>query len=343
MTGSAARHREFDLPRVVLAPMAGGPGSIALAAAVADGGGFPFLPAGYLAPDRLSADLAILRGATSEPFGVNLFVPGPDRVELTARAREYAEALAPIAELAGVELGTPRWDDDAYAAKVDLLVQAEPSVVSFAFGWPGLEEVARLQGVGCAVWVTVNDPAEVEWAAELGVDGVVAQGWEAGGHRGGPVDNRRGHPTLDLVRAVRHLAPPGVTVVAAGGVPDGLTARALVEAGADAVAFGTAYLLTDEAGTAPVHRHALQHREATVVTRAFTGRSARALRTMWTDRYSDAAPAAYPHVHHVTAPLRRHGKETGQPELVHLWAGTAHDQARTGPAARLTEDLLAPL
>ncbi|CCH76340.1 putative dioxygenase [Nostocoides japonicum T1-X7] len=331
------------LPRVVLAPMAGGPGTVALAAAVGAGGGFPFLPGGYLSPDRLAADVEILRAATDRPFGVNLFVPGPDRIELTQRAREYAAALAPMAELAGVELGRPTWDDDAYAGKLDALVQSPPAVVSFAFGWPGLDDVDRLHRVGAEVWVTLNDPAEVEWATELGVDGIVAQGGEAGGHRGGPVDNRRDHPTRDLVRAVRHLAPARTAVVAAGGVADGLVARALLDAGADAVAAGTAYLLADEAGTADVHRHALHTRSGTVVTRAFTGRSARALRTMWTERYSDAAPAAYPHVHHVTAPLRRHGKETGQPELVHLWAGTAHADARPGPAEQITEDLLAAL
>ncbi len=333
--------RRADLPPVVLAPMAGGPGTVALAAAVGSAGGFPFLPGGYLAPDRLAADVAILRAATDAPFGVNLLVPGPDRPELTQAARDYATQLAPIAELAGIGLGVPRWDDDGYADKLDALLAAPPAVVSFAFGWPGLDDVDRLHRRGVEVWVTLNDPAEVEWAGELGVDGIVAQGWDAGGHRGGPVDNRRGHPTVDLVRAVRHLAPGRTTVVAAGGVPDGVAARGLLEAGADAVAFGTAYLLADEAGTADVHRHELHHRSGTVVTRAFTGRSARALRTTWTERYSDIAPAAYPHVHHVTAPLRRHGRETGQPELVHLWAGTAHRQARPGPAERITESLLA--
>lgn len=331
------------VPPVVLAPMAGGPTTLDLAAAVASAGGLPFLAAGYLTPDRVREDVLALGAASPAPFGVNVFVPGPDRLELLEQARAYAARLEPMAELAGVELGLPRWDDDAYADKLDVLVAEAPAVVSFSFGWPDLADVTRLREAGSEVWVTLNDPAEVAWATELGVDGIIAQGWEAGGHRGGPVDNRRGIPTRDLVNAVKVLRAPGTRIVAAGGVMTGEEARALLDTGADAVAFGTAYLLTDEAGTSPVHRFELSVREETVVTRTFTGRSARALRTMWTDLHSDAAPAAYPYVHYVTAPLRAFGRQTGQPELVHLWAGTGHTRARSGPAAELTRDLLGGL
>ncbi len=110
-----------------------------------------------------------------------------------------------------------------------------------------------------------------------------------------------------------------------------------------AAAFGTAFLACPEAGTAPVHVHALAHREGTVVTRAFTGRSARALHTAWTDGYGAGAPAAYPHVHHVTAPLRAHGKATGEADLVHLWAGTGHRRLRPMPAGELCRTLLREL
>ena len=212
--------------------------------------------------------------------------------------------LAPWAAAAGVVLGSPRYDDDSFAAKVDLLVAAAPSLVSFAFGWPPAEAVARLQSAGVQVWVTLNEPAEVEWAEALGVDGIVAQGWEAGGHRGGPVDTGAEQlPVRELVRAVR--ARTSLPVIAAGGLMTGGEAAEVLSLGASAVAFGTAFLGCPEAGTAEVHAHALAHREGTVVTRAFTGRSARALRTAWTDGYGAAAPAAYPHVHHVTAPAAR--------------------------------------
>jgi nitronate monooxygenase len=314
--------------------MAGGPSTVDLAAAVAGAGGFPFLAGAYLSPERLRADIDAVRSRTREPFGVNIFAPSPDEPSMTAAAERYAVRLATWAAAAGVELGSPRYDDDGFAAKVDVLVEAAPSVVSFAFAWPPAEVVSRLQAAGVQVWVTLNDPAEVEWAEALGVDGIVAQGWEAGGHRGGPVDTGAEQlPVRDLVRAV--CARTGLPVMAAGGLMTGSEAAEVIGLGAVAAAFGTAFLTCPEAGTAPVHVHALTHREGTVVTRAFTGRSARALRTAWTDGYGDGAPAAYPHVHHVTASLRAHGKATGEAELVHLWAGTGHARVRTLPAEML--------
>lgn len=335
---------------LVLAPMAGGPSTVALAAAAADGGLFPFLAGAYLAPERLAEDIAALRAVTSKPFGVNVFAPSPNPPSAASDVLAYAALLEPWAAAAGVGLGEARWDDDSFAAKVDLLVEAAPAVVSFAFAWPPADVVARLQAAGSEVWVTVNEPDEVDWARELGVDGLVVQGWEAGGHRGGPVDT--GHeqlPVRELVIAVR--ARTDVPVMAAGGVMTGGEAAEVLAAGANSVALGTAFLATPEAGTAAVHRHELTHHEPpggepgadTVVTRCFTGRSARALATTWTERFSDAAPAAYPHVHHLTAPLRAHGKATGEAELVHLWAGTGHARVRAMPAADLARTLLTEL
>ncbi|MEO7070673.1 MAG: nitronate monooxygenase [Nostocoides sp.] len=326
---------------VVLAPMAGGPTTLPLVAEVARAGGFGFLAAGYLSIEDLSSRIDSLRAVSPEPFGVNVYVPSSDSPVLMQAARDHAARLAPMAELAGIALGSPRWDDDAYAAKLDLLIEARPSVVSFAFGWPSLDDVGRLQRAGVEVWVTVNDPGEVEWATEIGADGIVAQGWEAGGHRGGPVDNRRGLPTRDLVNAVKVLRAKGTHLVAAGGAMSAQDVQSLLSTGADAVACGTAFLRADEAGTADVHRHALTVRADTVVTRTFTGRSGRALRTSWTDLHSDGAPAAYPQVHHVTAPLRAFGKASGQADLVHLWAGTGHGRVRSGPAYDIADDLLA--
>ena len=214
--------------------------------------------------------------------------------------------------------------------------------MSFAFGWPPADVVGRLQGAGVEVWVTVNEASEVEWAEELGVDGLVVQGWEAGGHRGGPVDT--GDTQSELVPLVREVTSrTDLPVLGAGGVMTGGDAAAVLQAGASAVALGTAFLGCPEAGTAPVHLHALTHRTGTTVTRAFTGRSARALVTTWTELFTRAAPAAYPHVHHVTAPLRTHGKATGEAELVHLWAGAGHEQLRQLPAAELARTLVAEL
>lgn len=329
--------------QVVLAPMAGGPSTVELAAAVTAAGGFGFLAGAYLAPDRLRDDIVLLRSAVGgAAFGVNLFAPSPYEPGSAARVLEYAARLQPLADKAGVALGDPVHDDDSFDAKIEVVLAERPAVVSFAFAWPPADVVDRLRSVGIEVWVTVNDASETAWADELGVDGIVAQGWEAGGHRGGPVDTGRNQaPTRLLLQSIRALT--SLPVVAAGGVADPAHLAGLLDAGARAVACGTAFLRADEAGTAEVHRHELTRRPDTVVTRAFTGRSARALVTSWTEVFTEVAPAAYPQVHHLTAPLRRHGKATGQPDLVHLWAGTGHRSARQAPAADIVANLLSRL
>ncbi len=327
---------------LVLAPMAGGPSTVALAAAVAGEGVFPVLAGAYLSAQRLREDVRELRGRTDAPFGVNLFAPSPDDPARTRAARAYAVELAPWAAAAGVELGEPRWDDDDVDAKVEVLVAEPPAVVTFAFGWPRAVWVQRLQSAGAQVWLTVNEPGELEGAIRLGVDGLVAQGWEAGGHRGGPVDTDGAQPSVrDLLAVLRgrtHLP-----IMAAGGVMTGAEVADLLGRGARCVALGTAFLGCPEAGTSPVHAHELTARDATVVTRAFTGRRARALVTTWTELLSASAPAAYPHVHHLTAPLRAHGKATGEAELVHLWAGAGHERLRRLPAAELARALVEEL
>jgi len=323
--------------------MAGGPGTVELAAAVSATGGFAFLAGAYLAPDRLRDDIARMRSlAGGAPFGVNLFAPNPDEPGSAALVMEYAARLQPLAEKAGVALGSPIHDDDAFDAKVEVVLAERPALVSFSFAWPPADVVDRLRSAGIEVWVTLNEAGETAWADELGVDGIVAQGWEAGGHRGGPVDT--GHPqapTGMLLRDIR--AHTSLPVMAAGGVVDAPSLAELVDAGAHAVACGTAFLCADESGTAEVHRHELGRRTDTVVTRAFSGRSARALVTSWTRLFTDVAPAAYPEVHHLTAPLRAHGKATGQPDLVHLWAGTGHAHARSASASEIVEQLQARL
>lgn len=329
--------------RLVLAPMAGGPSTVDLAACVTDAGGFAFLAGAYLAPDRLRDDIALLRSRVGgAPFGVNLFAPNPYEPGSAARVIEYAARLQPLADKAGVALGDAIHDDDAFDAKIEVILAERPAVVSFSFAWPPADVVDRLRAAGIEVWVTLNDASETAWADELGVDAIVAQGWEAGGHRGGPVDT--GHPqapTRLLLQSIRALT--SLPVIAAGGVGDPSHLAGLVDAGAQAVACGTAFLRADEAGTAEVHRHELTRRSDTVVTRAFSGRSARALVTSWTEVFTDVAPAAYPQVHHLTAPLRAHGKATGQPDLVHLWAGTGHTSVRSGPAAEIVARLTSRL
>lgn len=322
-----------ELP-IVAAPMAGGPSTVELASAVADAGGFPFLAGGYKTPQAMADEIHRLRARTSR-FGVNLFVPQQDRPDAAALA-EYAARLQPEADRYGLTLDpVPVEDDDAWAAKLELLIDDPVPVVSLTFGLPSADDIAALRRAGSRVLASVTTTQEARASHEAGVDGLVVQGPGAGGHSAthDPARVPDHLSTSDLVAGIREAVD--LPIVAAGGVDGPDAVRALLDAGAEAVAVGTLLLRTDEAGTSAIHRAALADRrfEETVLTRAFTGRAARALRNQFTDTYTDGAPVGYPAVHHLTRGLRAAAAEAGDADLVHLWAGTGWRQAREGSAA----------
>jgi nitronate monooxygenase len=321
---------------IVLAPLAGGPSTPELTAAVSNAGGFGFLAAGYLAASALADRLERTRTLTEAPVGVNLFVPGPPAPPGTADA--YAARLADDARQAGVELGAARFEDDDWAAKLELLIATPVTVVSFTFGCPEPEVIDRLHGAGSEVWVTVTRPGESRIAVDAGADALVVQGAEAGGHRA----SFRDDPADDLTDGIGLLsllqlvgAQADVPLVATGGIGTGAAIAAVLAAGAAAAQLGTAFLRCPEAGTAAVHRQALAGSAPTAMTRAFTGRLARGIRNRFLDNYSAAAPAAYPEVHHLTAPLRQAGRAADDPGLVNLWAGQTFELGRQLPAGQL--------
>lgn len=328
--------RSLSLPSPVLAaPMAGGPSTPALVHAVAGAGSLAFVPAGYLTAERLADDLRRVRSGAGE-FGVNLFVPDPAPADREAVAR-YRAAIAAEVESLGASLGPERLeDDDDWDAKVDLLCQDPVPWVSFTFGLPSATVVRRLRDAGSRLLLTVTDVDEARAAADLAPHGLVVQSAAAGGHRG-TLDQRRPPNTddlTDLVAAITSVVE--LPVVAAGGVAEPTAVRRALAAGAEAVSVGTALLLADEAGTRPTHRAALVDPDSTTTTmRAYTGRVARGIRTAFSDRYESEAPAAYPAVHHLTAPLRRWAAANDDRDHLHLWAGTGFRSARPGPASEI--------
>jgi len=325
---------------IVLAPMAGGPSTPELAAAVAEAGGLGFLAAGYRSVDELRDELDAVRRLTDRPCGLNLFAAAPLPVDDEA-VDAYARRLEPEAERLGAPLGTPRWEDDAYGAKLQLVLEERPAVVSFTFGCPGADELAALRDAGVEVWVTVTHATEAATAVSRGADALVAQGVEAGGHRGTWDDSDAGD--VPLLELVRRTGGAGVPVVASGGIGDGAAAREALAAGASAVQLGSAFLLAPEAGTHPAHRALLHAGRDTAITRAFTGRRARGLVNRFLLEHSDDAPRAYPHVHHLTAPLRAAARKAGDAESFNLWAGTRHGLARGEPAGETVRRFAAEL
>lgn len=318
---------------IVAAPMAGGPSTPELVAAVARAGGFGFLAAGYQMPGALATQVERVR-ASGAPFGVNVFVPDEDPIP--AEVARFRERLLPLAARYGVGLPEPHPDDDHYAAKLDLLRDARPDVVSFTFGCPEREVLRGFRELGVSTMVTVTSAAAARQAAEAGVSALCVQGLEAGGHRSTftVAEEPEAGPLLDLIREVR--AVTDLPVVAAGGLMDAGDVAGVLAAGAVAAQCGTAFLLADEAGTSPTHRAALVDPAftATRVTRAFSGRYARGLANAWMDEFADA-PAAYPAVNQVTSPVRKAAAESGDAQYTHLWAGVGWKRARAGSAVEI--------
>jgi nitronate monooxygenase len=323
---------------IVLAPLAGGPSTPALAAAVSEAGGFGFLAAGYRTPGALADSLRELRALTSAPVGVNLFVPGSTAVDGEAFAR-YVARLGAEAERYGVAIGEPRDDDDHWHDKLALL-EAEPvPAVSFTFGCPPPDVVSALHERGTEVWVTVTDVEEARAARDAGADALVAQGSEAGGHRAS-WDDADGRDELSVLALLRLLAHEiDLPLVAAGGIADGGAVAAVLAAGAAAAQAGTAFLRAPEAGTNPAYADALAAETPTAITRAFTGRRARGLVNRFLREHTDHAPQAYPHVHHATAAVRAEARRRGDPDGFNLWAGQTHRLARATPAADIVHEL----
>jgi len=321
---------------IVQAPLAGGASTPELTAAVLGAGAFGFLAAGYKTVEDVAVDMAALRRLTDAPYGLNIFVP--DAVVDPDVFADYLTEIAAEADRLGVMLGEPRHDDDSFEAKLDLAIAERVPVVSFTFGCPDAAIIERLHGSGSEVWVTVTDPFEAADAAAAGADVLIAQGIEAGGHRGSFVDrdDREDYGLLALLQLL--TAQVDLPLVGTGGIGTGAAVAAVLAAGARAAQLGTAFLRSPEAGTSAAHRGVLTLAGRTRLTRAFTGRSARGIENRFLTEHS-TAPVAYPQIHHATAALRRAGRVAGDPDVLNLWAGQTYPLTEDRPAADLVATL----
>ncbi|MEU6142590.1 nitronate monooxygenase [Streptomyces sp. NPDC047081] len=332
---------------IVQAPMAGGVSVPHLAQAVSEAGGLGFLAAGYKTADGMYQEIKQLRGLMSRPFGVNLFMPQPEYADPGA-VEIYTHQLAGEAAWYETELGDPdSGRDDGYDAKLAVLLDNPVPIVSFHFGVPSSEVLESLRRVGTFTLVTATTPEEALAVERAGADAVIAQGVEAGGHQGThrdvPENDGSGIGLLSLVAQVRETV--NLPVVAAGGIMRGSQIAAVLAAGATAAQLGTAFVATPESGANAVHKQALTNPlfTRTELTRAFSGRPARGLVNRFMREHGPYAPAAYPEVHHITAPLRKKAAAAGDAQGMALWAGQGHRLARELPAGQLVEVLAAEL
>lgn len=328
---------------VVQAPMAGGPSTPRLAAAVTDAGGLGSLAAGYLTADATAHALAEYRSLTTGPVALNIFVPEAHRADAHDLAG-YRSALQDWTDSAGIDGAIPpvgEASEDLYAEKLAVAMDERPDIVSFTFGLPDVVTIERLHEVGITVAVTVTNPAEGRVAHSHGADLLIAQGIEAGGHRAQFDQSARPQeiPTGELVAALVDATP--LAVIAAGGVDGPDSAQSLLDRGAGAVQMGTLFLTTEESGTKPTHRRALLHAAAsdrpveTTLTRVFTGRPARALVNRFTDEMAEASVVGYPQVNVLTSGIRSAAAAADDPQLLNLWSGTGAGGCREESAAAL--------
>jgi nitronate monooxygenase len=337
----------IDLP-IIQAPMAGVQGS-GLAVAVSNAGGLGSLPCAMLGADALRQELAALRAQTTQPFNVNFFCHVPPTPSAEREAR-WRATLAPYYAQFGLDVtaipaGSGRRPFDAEAA--ELLAEFRPAVVSFHFGLPAPELLARVRSWGAKILSSATTVDEARWLQAQGVDAVIAQGLEAGGHRGmflsDDLSTQVGTFALvpQIVRAVN------IPVIAAGGIADAKGVAAAMALGAAGVQVGTAYLLCPETTTSPLHRAALQNEatRVTVLTNIFTGRPARGIVNRIIKELGplSAAAPAFPLATSAIGPLRAKAESLGSGEFSPLWAGQNVSGCQVVPAAVLTRELAGAL
>lgn len=311
----------LDLP-VVAAPMAGGPSTPDLVIDAARAGGWGVLAGANKTVGALADEVARVRDA-DVAAGVNLFIPGPQSSDAEALASLRAK-MTPIAEKFDVELAEPVWDDDGYPDKIEWLTEHPVDVVTFTFGLPPADEIAALHDAGSALGAMVTTPDDAQKAAARGMDFLVLQGPQAGGHQSTfdldaePVDT----DLLTLLTDARAVTQ--LPLLAAGGIATPDDVRAVIDAGAVAAQIGTAYLRSSSSGASATHRAALASPEftTTMLTRAYSGRYARGLANEFASMLDGVSPAAYPEVHRMLGPLRKAAALAGDAQWTHLWAGT---------------------
>ncbi|MFN8446735.1 MAG: nitronate monooxygenase [Caldilineaceae bacterium] len=334
---------KIDLP-IIQAPMAGVQGST-LTVAVSNAGGLGSLPCAMLTTDALRAELMTLKAQTDRPFNVNFFCHTSPKIDEEREAR-WRAALAPYYEELAIDAktiptGAGRTPFNAEAAA--LLEEFTPAVVSFHFGLPAPELLARVRATGAKILSSATTVAEARWLEAQGVDAIIAQGVEAGGHRGiflsDDLTTQMG--TFALVPQMVHAVK--IPVIAAGGIADAKGVAAALALGAAGVQIGTAYMLCPEATTGPLHRAALQSAAAqhTALTNLFSGRPARGIVNRFIRELgpiSELAPT-FPLATAAIAPLRAKAESRGSTDFSPLWAGQNVSGCKPSPATQLTQEL----
>jgi nitronate monooxygenase len=344
--GALLNRLNIDYP-VIQAPMGGGPSTPELVAAVSNAGGLGSLGAAYLSSDQITDAIRQIKSLTNKPFNVNLFAGGYE-AKTHGDPRPMLAVLAEIHEaLALPPPVLPELPPDPFPAQFEAVLDSDPPIFSFTFGIPSADVMARLKARGIAIIGTATTVKEAHMLAETGVDAILAQGAEAGAHRGtfaGPVEDAM-IPTFNLVRSIRNVV--SLPVIAAGGIMDGRDLSLALRLGASAAALGTAFLTCPESGASEAYKQAVlaAGKDTTVITRVFSGRPARGLRNEFIVKLEGREDVIlpYPLQNALTRSMRTAAAQLGNAGFLSLWAGQGVARCRTMPAGELVMQLVTEL
>jgi nitronate monooxygenase len=332
---------------IIQAPMAGGPSTPELVAAVSNAGGLGSLGSAYSTPEQITADIKKVRALTDKPFNVNLFAGGY-APESPVDAAPMLALLAEIHEALHLPPPTlPTWPKNPFEEQLQAVLEARPAVFSFTLGIPEPHAMARLKAAAIAIFGTATTVAEGKMLEASGVTAIVAQGAEAGSHRGtfaGRFESAM-VPTFELVRTLRTAVTP--PIIASGGLMDGRDVAQAFARGATAAQLGTAFLTCPEAGTPEAYRRAIlaARADTTVITRAFSGRPARGLLNTFISKLEgqEKIILPFPLQNALTRPMRTAASKLGESGYLSLFVGQGVTRARAMPAAELLQRLVAEM
>jgi len=343
MTNELLKKLAIEHP-IIQGPFGGGPSTPELVAAVSNAGGLGSLGAAYQTPDQITESIRQIRALTDRPFQVNLFA-GAWQTESQIDPAPMLELLSEVHTQLGLQPPQPPPPSpDPFPGQLEAILDARPPIFSFTFGIPDADALARLKSRGIVVLGTATTLDEARLLHDAGVDAIVAQGAEAAAHRGSfaaPFE-RSMVPTLALAERIHGALP--TPVIAAGGLMDGHDIVSALEAGASAALLGTAFLASPESGASAVYKKAIVEadRDATIVTRAFSGRPARGLKNEFIARLNgkEAAILPYPLQNALTREMRAEAGKQGLAGFLSLWAGTGVARAGSTPAGELVKRLV---
>ncbi|WP_413291836.1 NAD(P)H-dependent flavin oxidoreductase [Bdellovibrio sp. HCB185ZH] len=329
----------------ILAPMAGGPSTPQLVAAASNAGILGSLGCAYETPEQINETIRQTKELTAKPFAVNLFAPQADPTLSKNQIESAIAALAPYRK--ELDLNSPPSLNPPFSQDFDkqfeVVLKAAPAGFSFTFGLISKEYIKACKSQKILTMGTATTLEEAQLLQELEVDAIVAQGVEAGGHRG-LFSTETPDPLIGMLDLTKSIVKSvKVPVIAAGGIMDGQGIRAALSAGAQLVQLGTAFLLCDEAGTSAPYRHALSNSppEATRLTRAFSGRIARGIENRFMREMENKTESIlpFPAQNNFTRDIRNKSAQMGKSDFLSLWAGTHFSKIRKMPAKELIEVL----